>query len=151
MAATVNAHTVQNSHLQNTVHQREAYIRELEEKLKVAEGREGVERNNILMEAEYRDSKKLSQIIKLSRNNNRGETNMLKIGDQTYSGDAQVLSAFFKFHQNGSVPPEPTQHEDDHLYRRATVDVTSIRYILRQRGWKLPSVSWKPKFLQLSS
>ena len=68
---------------------------------------------------------------------------MIKVNNQLYNGDAQVLSGFFEFHKAGSVPHELTQHPEDHLYRRATVDVVSIRYILRQRGWKLPIVTFE--------
>ena len=67
---------------------------------------------------------------------------MIKVDGVQYTGDAQVLAGFFQFHKSGSSPPELTQEPEDHLYRRATVDVTSIRYIIRQRGWKLPNVSF---------
>ena len=91
---------------------------------------EDIERNNVLMEARLKDSKKLSQIIKLSRNNTRGNTSMITINGREYTGDNQVPSGFFEFHKTGSTPPDVTQDPDDHLYRRATVDVTSVRYIL---------------------
>ena len=88
---------------------------------------EGIEVNNLIMEAEYKDSKKLSKIIRWSRNDSRGETAMLKVQGQQYNGEAQILAGCFEYHKKGSKPPELTYDPDDLLYGRATVDVTSIR------------------------
>ena len=95
------------------------------------------------METKKRDMKKFSKIVNSNKNSVRGETAMLKVDGEEYSGDSQVLSGFFKYHQEACSAPEVTQEEDDQLYRQATIDVASLQFILQSRGWKLPTVSYE--------
>ena len=95
------------------------------------------------METKKRDMKKFSKIVNSNKNSVRGETAMLKVDGEEYSGDGQVLSGFFKYHQEACSAPEVTQEEDDQLYRQATIDVASLQFILQSRGWKLPTVSYE--------
>ena len=66
---------------------------------------------------------------------------MIKIGEEEFSGSGQVLAGFFQYHKASQMAPEITQSEEDHLYRSASINMTSIRYIIKSRGWRLPTLS----------
>ena len=87
------------------------------------------------------DIKTFCNMIKQKSGNRRGDTALLKFGGEEYHGDAQVLAGVFKFHQQESKAPPLTNKPEDQLYKQATIDVASIHYILKSRGWKLPIVS----------
>ena len=97
--------------------------------------------NNDMMEAKFKDMKGFSRMVNKKRNTPRGDTGLLIIDEQQFSGDAQVLSGFFEYHKTAQTAPQLTNGESDHLYKSATIDISSIQYIIRSRGWKLPSLS----------
>ena len=103
--------------------------------------KDSIKDNNDMMEAKFKDMKGFSKMVNKKRNNPRGDTGLLIIGEQQFSGDAQVLSGFFEYHKAAQTAPILTNDESDHLYKSATIDISSIQYIIRSRGWKLPSLS----------
>ena len=68
---------------------------------------------------------------------------MLSIEGTDYRGDAQVLSGFFEYY-NGNATPAPVSSEEeaDMTYYYSTKNVEAISYIIKQRNWKLPQLSF---------
>ena len=67
---------------------------------------------------------------------------MLTVDGDEYHGDAQVLSGFFTYHNGNSSPPPIQKSEDETMYFYASINVNAIAYIVKQRGWKLPQLSF---------
>ena len=75
--------------------------------------------------------------------NNQGYTAKLKVENKEFKGDAQVLSGFFKYHNGNATPPQvSSEQEDDMTYYYATINIEAISYIIKQRKWKLPELSF---------
>ena len=91
------------------------------------------EANNKMMNANFRDPKLFAQLVNKKKKNNAGYTAMIEFDDTTYHGDAQVLSGFFKYHDQKSSPPEVFKSEDNHTYFYSTIDVDAISFIIKQR------------------
>ena len=98
--------------------------------------------NNKMMNANFKDPKLFSKLVNKKRSCNSGYTAMIKIEDSVYKGDAQVLSGFFKYHNDRSSPPEVFKSENNHTYFYSTIDVEAISFIIKQRKWKLPRLNF---------
>ena len=98
--------------------------------------------NNTMMNANYRDPKLFSKLVKKKKNSNSGYTALLKYDELEYRGDAQVLAGFFNYHNSKSTPPEVFKSEENHSYYYSTIDVEAISYIVKQRNWKLPQLNF---------
>ena len=95
-----------------------------------------------MMEANFRNPKVFSKLVNRNRNSNQGYTTMIKVGETEYRGDAQVLSGFFKYHDGNSNPPVLNKTENNTTYFYATINVQAISYMVKQRKWKLPQLSF---------
>ena len=105
--------------------------------------REGIEENNVLMNANFRDPKLFSKLVKQRRVNDKGYTAVLTFDEKEFRGDAQVLAGFFEYHNGNSNPPHVSSKEkDDMTYYYATINVEAISYIVKQRNWRLPELSF---------
>ena len=65
---------------------------------------------------------------------------MIKLDDEEFRGDEQVLAGFFKYHSDKSSPPEVFNSDDNHNYYYSTIDVDAIAFIVKQRNWTLPQI-----------
>ena len=82
-------------------------------------------------------------MVNKRRVNNQGFTSLLKIVEKEYKGDGQVLAGFFEYHNGNSTPPPVSSaKEEDMTYYYATINVEAISYIVKQRKWKLPQLSF---------
>ena len=115
-------------------------LRQAVNKHQAAESRK---ENNEMMNANFRDPKLFSKLVNKRRLNNQGYTTMLKIEETEFKGDAQVLAGFFEYH-NGNATPAPVSSEkdEDMTYYYATINVEAISYIVKQRNWNLPQLSF---------
>ena len=98
--------------------------------------------NNPLYKAKKETNHNLRGAIKQQKVNSTGYTSSLNVDGNKYQGDAQVLSGFFKYHDEKSTPPEIFNSDDNHLYFYSTIDVEAISYIVKQRKWKLPQLNY---------
>ena len=104
---------------------------------------ENIKENNEMMNANFRDPKLFSKLVKKNRVNNQGHTTMLSFDGKQFKGDAQVLAGFFEYHNgNTNPPPVSSECEDDMTYYYATINVEAISYIVKQRNWRLPQLSF---------
>ena len=103
--------------------------------------KETIEENNQLMTANFRDPKLFLKLVNKKRMNNQGYTSMIKVDEVEYRGDNQVLAGFFEYHNNNSNPPPVCKSDNSHTYYYATINVSAIAYIVKQRNWKLPQLS----------
>ena len=87
-----------------------------------------------MMNANFRDPKLFSKLVNKKRSSNSGYTAMIQFDENVYKGDAQVLSGFFKYHNDRSSPPEVFKSENNHTYFYSTIDVEAIAYIIKQRN-----------------
>ena len=78
----------------------------------------------------------------MNRKSTQGYTAMIKVGETEYRGDAQVLSGFFSYHNGNSTPPPVTKSDTNTTYFYATINVEAISYLIQQRKWKLPQLSF---------
>ena len=101
-----------------------------------------IEENNAMMAANFRDPKLFSKMVNRNRKSNQGYTAMIKIDGKEYRGDAQVLSGFFLYHNGNSSPPPVHKSDDNTMYFYSTINVQAIAYIIKQRKWKLPQLSF---------
>ena len=101
-----------------------------------------IEENNAMMAANFRDPKLFSKLVNRNRKSNQGYTAMIKIDGTEYRGDAQVLSGFFLYHNGNSSPPPVNKSDDNTMYFYSTINVQAIAYIVKQRNWKLPELSF---------
>ena len=95
------------------------------------------------MESKQVDIKNFYKIINGGKPKTKGDTALLRVNEKDYHGNAQVLAGFFEFHQKGSKAPALSDHPNDELYHHATIDIASIQYIIKSRGWKLPTLSFQ--------
>ena len=95
-----------------------------------------------MMEANFRDPKLFSTLVNKNRKSNQGYTAILKIDSKEYRGDAQVLSGFFNYHNGNSNPPTCEKNEKNSMYFYSTINVNAIAYIVQQRKWKLPQLTF---------
>ena len=100
------------------------------------------EENEKMMNANFKDPKLFSKLVNKKKNNTSGYTAMIKFEENTFKGDEQVLSGFFKYHNMKSSPPELYSSEDNHTYLYSTIDVEAISFIIKQRKWKLPQLNF---------
>ena len=91
------------------------------------------EDNEKMMNANFRDPKLFSILVNKKKVNSTGYTSTLNVDGNKYQGDAQVLSGFFKYHNEKSTPPEIFNSDDNHLYFYSTIDIDAISYIIKQR------------------
>ena len=98
--------------------------------------------NNQMMEANFRDPKLFSKLVNKNRTKADGYTTLINVDGKDYKGDAQVLSGFFLYHNGNSEPPPLDCCEENTNYFYSTVNVEAISYIIRQRGWKLPVLTF---------
>ena len=98
--------------------------------------------NNEMMAANFRDPKLFSKLVNKNRVNSQGYTAMIKVKGEEYRGDAQVLSGFFTYHNENSSAPPLQKSEDNNMYFYSTINVQAISYIIKQRGWKLPQLTF---------
>ena len=103
---------------------------------------EAIEENNKLIDTNFKDPKFFSKLVNSRRKNNQGYTAKIIVDNQEYKGDAQVLSGFFEYHKNNSNPPHLSKSEDNFTYFYATIDVHAISYVVKQRKWKLPTLTF---------
>ena len=94
------------------------------------------------MEANFRNPKVFSKLVNRNKNNNQGHTNMIKVNEKEYRRDAQVRSGFFTYHDGNSNPPNLSKSDDNTSYFYATINVHAIAYLIQQRNWKLPKLSF---------
>ena len=99
------------------------------------------EENNTMMYANFRDTKWFSKLFNKNCKNNLGYTAMLKVVDTEYRRDAQVLFAFFAYHDGNSTPPPINKTNENTTYFYSTINVQAISYIVKQRKWKLPQLN----------
>ena len=115
----------------------------LRQAIKKHQATESIKENNELMNANFRDPKLFSKLVNKRRVNNQGYTTMLRVGDSDYKGDAQVLAGFFEYHNGNATPPPVSSEKDsDMTYYYATINVEAISYIVKQRNWKLPQLTF---------
>ena len=95
-----------------------------------------------MMEANFRDPKLFSYLVNKKKNSTSGYTAMIKVDDEEFRGDSQVLAGFFKYHSDRSSPPEVYNSDENYAYFYSTIDVDAIAYIVKQRGWKLPQLTF---------
>ena len=100
-----------------------------------------IEENNTLMKANFRDPKLFSRLVNRKRINNQGYTSMIKVNDVEFRGDNQVLAGFFEFHNENSNPPLLSKSDESYTYYYATINVSAIAYIVKQRNLKLPNLN----------
>ena len=98
--------------------------------------------NNAMMEANFRDPKLFSKLVNRNRVKADGYTTLINVEGKEYRGDAQVLSGFFLYHNGNSVPPPVENSEDNTNYFYSTINVEAIAYIIKQRRWKLPELTF---------
>ena len=98
--------------------------------------------NNTMMEANFRDPKLFSKIVNRKRINKQGYTTLINVDGKEYRGDAQVLAGFFNYHNGNSSPPPLTKSEDNSNYFYSTINVQAISYIIKQRKWRLPQLTF---------
>jgi hypothetical protein len=67
---------------------------------------------------------------------------MIKINDEEFRGDAQVLAGFFTYHNGNSSPPPLCKSDENTTYFYSTINVEAISYLVKQRNWKLPELSF---------
>ena len=104
---------------------------------------ESIKENNELMNANFQDPKLFSKLVNKRRVNNQGYTAMLKVDEKEYKRDAQVLSGFFEYHTGNATPPAVSSELDENMtYYYATINIEAISYIVKQRNWKLPQLSF---------
>lgn len=96
--------------------------------------KENIEENNTLMNANFRDPKLFSRLVNRKRTNNQGYTSMIKVDDLEFRGDNQVLAGFFEYHNKNSNPPLVCKSDTSHTYYYATINVSAIAYIVKQRN-----------------
>ena len=114
----------------------------LRKAIKNSDKEKTVRENNLKMEANYKDPKVFSKLVSRNKNNNQGHTNMIKVNEKDYRGDAQVLSGFFTYHDGNSNPPNLSKSDDNTSYFYATINVHAIAYLIQHRNWKLPKLSF---------
>ena len=66
----------------------------LRKSIKTFTNSKSIEEINIVMEANFRNPKLFSKLVKKKRKNDQGYTAMINVNDKEYRGDAQVLSGF---------------------------------------------------------
>ena len=115
---------------------------QLRKVIKMHNNKEATAENNKMMQANFRDPKLFSNLVNKKKTNNSGYTTMLSIDEIEYRADAQVLSGFFKYHDEKSNPPAVFKSDDNHSYFYSTIDVDAISYIIQQRNWKLPQLNF---------
>ena len=81
-----------------------------------------------MIEANFRNPKLFSKLVKKKRKNDQGYTAMINVNDKEYRGDAQVLSGFFTYHNGNSSPPPLCKSEKNTTYFYATINVQAISY-----------------------
>ena len=101
-----------------------------------------IKENNTMMEANFRDQKLFSKLVNQKKNTNQGYTSMIKIEGIEHSGDAQVLSGFFNYHNGNSSPPPLSKSAENTTYFYSTINVEAISYLMKQRNWKLPQLNF---------
>ena len=111
--------------------------------IKIFNNEKNTSDNNLMMNANFRDPKLFSQLVNKKKDNKSGYTSMIKFDDKEYRGDAQVLSGFFKYHNDKSSPPAVFNSDGNHNYYYSTIDVDAISFIIKQRKWKLPQLNFK--------
>ena len=94
------------------------------------------------MNANFKDPKLFSQLVKKKKSNNSGYRTMIKLDDIEFRGDAQVLAGFFKYHNEKSSPPEVNYSDSNHTYYNSTIDVDAKAYMVKQRKRKLPQLNY---------
>ena len=67
-----------------------------------------------MMNANFRDPKLFSQLVNKKKINSSGYTTMIKFDETEFRGDAQVLSGFFRYHDEKSSPPEVYKSDENH-------------------------------------
>ena len=95
-----------------------------------------------MMEAKFINPKVFSKLVNRNKKKNQGYTKMIKVDNTQYRGDAQVLSGFFAYHDSNSNPPTLSKSENNTIYFYATINVQAIAYLIKQRNWKLPKLSF---------
>ena len=103
---------------------------------------EAIEENNLLMNANFRDPKLFSKLVNRKRKSAQGYTAKLTFDQKDYNGDGQVLSGFFEYHNGNSTPPTVSKSDDNFTYFYATINMNAISYIVKQRNWKLPTLTF---------
>ena len=101
-----------------------------------------IKNNNAMMEANFRDPKLFSKLVNQNRKTNQGYTAMIKINDEEFRGDAQVLAGFLTYHNGNSSPPPLCKSDENTTYFYSTINVEAISYLVKQRNWKLPELSF---------
>ena len=80
---------------------------ELRRAIKTFQNEADSEDNNKMMNANFRNPKLFSYLVKKKKKNNTsGYTTMIKCDETEFRGDAQVLTGFFKYHKDKSSPPK---------------------------------------------
>jgi hypothetical protein len=115
---------------------------QLRKAIKTFNNETNTEENNKMMNANFRDPKLFSQLVNKKKSNSSGYTTMIKFDETEFRGDAQVLSGFFRYHDEKSSPPEVYKSDENHTYYYSTIDVDAISYIIKQRKWKLPQLNF---------
>ena len=115
---------------------------QLRRAIKTFNNETNTEENNKMMNANFRDPKLFSHLVNKKKSNSSGHTTMIKFDETEFRGDAQVLSGFFRYHDEKSSPPEVYKSDENHTYYYSTIDVDAISYIIKQRKWKLPQLNF---------
>ena len=100
------------------------------------------EENNTLMEANFRNPKSFSKLVNRNRKTTQGYTAMIKVDNKEYRRDAQVLAGFFTYHDGNSSPPPLEKNDENSMYFYSTINVEAISYLVKQRNWRLPQLSF---------
>ena len=66
---------------------------------------------------------------------------MIKVNDLEFCGESQVLPGFFEFHNDNSNPTPLSKSDESYTYYFATINVSAIAYIVKQRNLKLPNLN----------
>ena len=115
---------------------------ELRTNIKMHFASEAIMENNVMMNANFKDPKLFSKLVNKKRKNNQGYTAKITFDNKDFHGDGQVLSGFFEYHNGNSTSPPLSKSEDNFTYFYATINMHAISYIVQQRKWKLPTLTF---------